>query len=498
LVELPSLVELVGGEMSGKETAFRAQLRAIAERVDDIAIRANQEGVVEAISLNGCQRLRVEREQIVGRSMGELLHPDDRQRVLSELWRSAEQMEAGRARARLQRGDGTWLPAEITGIAHVDLDGTKSILIVGRDLSERERKEERLPEREAQFRLLADTVPAMLWMSSADGSVTTINRAGLDFLGNPAETNTEVLREGFVHPEDQETMRQVFERAVVRREPFSIEIRVRDGSGAYRWVLMRAAPRFGAEGEFDGLVGVTFDVTESKLSKASLDRSERLATIGTLATGIAREINSPLDTIRSAAESALTTLGRAPSFRCMDQSLKRILTQVERASKITHDLVQFARSEPGTPEPRDLNGLVLELVDQLRGNIRAAQATVECQLDPNLPHIPLAWTDMVYTITNLLQNAVQSSERPVHVSVRTETRERKVLLIVSDDGDGIPEEMLTRIFDPFFTTRRHFGGTGLGLSMVQRIVRDHGGTIEVQSTLDRGTSFIVSLPIDAA
>jgi PAS domain S-box-containing protein len=481
--------------MSGTETTLDARLRALAERVDDIAIRVNPEGVVEHITQNACRRLGLEREQVVGQSVGDLVHPEDRQRVLSELWRSAEQAQGVRVQARLRRADGTWLPADVTGIAHVDQQGAKAIIIVGRDLSEKSEEAE-LREREAQFRLLADTVPAMLWMTSADGNLTIINRAGLDFLGNPTETCTDSLMDRYVHPDDREGFRTLMKSSVLERVPFSAEVRNRDTSGSYRWLFMRGMPRFGAGGEFEGLVGVASDVTEQRLAKASLDRAERLTTIGTLATGVAHEIDAPLAAIRSAAESALTTLSRSPSFRSMDQGLKRILVQVERASKITRDLLHFARSEPTTPEPRDLNALVLELVDQLRGNMRAAQATVECQLDPKLPQVPLARTEMVYAITNLLQNAVESSERPVHVSVRTETRDRTVLLTVSDDGDGIPEEMLTRIFDPFFTTRRHFGGTGLALSLVQRIVRDHGGTIQVQSTVDRGTSFIVSLPID--
>jgi two-component system sporulation sensor kinase A len=481
--------------MRGRELADEERVRALAELVDDIVIRASLGGVVEYISQNACGRLATEPEAVIGRSVRELLHPDDRERVLAALWRSVE--TAGRERARLLRGDGTWLPAEVTGMTHEDRQGHKALLVIGRDLRSRlreEREEAGLDSSEAQFRLLADTVPAILWMSSPDGGMTVLNRAGHEFLGHTKETNTHKLREVFVHPEDREPLREGFEGAILRRSAFTTEARFRDATGSYRWLFIRGVPRFGPEGEFAGLVGVTFDVTDQKLAEASLSRAERLASIGTLATGIAHEINNPLAAIKSATEGALTTLGREPSFRSLDQSLKRILTQVERATKITRDLLHFARSEPLGAEPRDLNGVVLELVDQLRGNIRAAHATVECQLDPNLPRVPIARTEMVYAIANLLQNAVASSERPVHVRVRTEARGDRVLLSVSDDGDGIPEDTLTQIFDPFFTTRRHCGATGMGLSLAQRIVRDHDGTIEVQSTVDRGTSFIVTLP----
>jgi PAS domain S-box-containing protein len=485
--------------MDGGGPTLEDRLRDLAERVDDIVIRANREGVVEHITQNACQRLGLEQEQVIGRNVSELLHPDDRQRTLSQLWESAEQPDGARAEARLRRADGTWLPADVTSIAHVDSVGAKAVLIVGRDLSERARQAATPHAGNEQMRLLADTVPAMLWMTSADGHMLTVNRAAAEFLGrDPADLTTDDMLSFYHHPEDQEKVRARLEAAVERHDAFGVLARVRNADGEYRRLLLRGKPRFDSAGEFLGLVGAAFDVTETMVAKASQHRSERLATIGTLATGIAREIDSPLAAIRSAAEGAITSLDRAPNFRCMEQSLKRILVQADRASKISSNLLHFAQSEPGEREIRDLNALVMEMVDQLRGNIRAAQASVECQLDPNLPNVPLARTEMIYVITNLLQNAVESSERPVHVSVRTELRGEQVLLTISDDGDGIPEDMLTRIFDPFFTTRRHGGGTGLGLSLVQRIMRDHEGTIEVQSTVDRGTSFILSLPTEDA
>ena len=485
--------------MDGGGPTLEDRLRDLAERVDDIAIRATREGVVEFITRNACRRLGVELEHVVGRNVSDLLHPDDRQRVLSQLWESAEQSDGARTEARLRRADGTWLRADVTGIGHVDSDGAKAVLIVGRDLGEPARKEATPHAGDEQLRLLADSVPAMLWMTSADGHMMTVNRASKEFLGrDPADVSTDDMLSFYHHIEDQEKVRARLEAAVERHDPFSVLTRVRNADGEYRRVLLRGKPRFDADGEFLGLVGAAFDVTETMVAKASQHRAERLATIGTLATGIAHEIDNPLAAIRSAAEGAITSLDRVPSFRCMEQSLKRILVQVDRASKISRNLLHFAESEPGAREIRDLNALVMEMVDQLRGNIRAAQASVECQLDPNLPHVPLARTEMVYVITNLLQNAVESSERPVHVRVRTERRGEQVLLTISDDGDGISEELLTRIFDPFFTTRRHGGGTGLGLSLVQRIMRDHEGTIEVQSTVDRGTSFILSLPTEPA
>jgi PAS domain S-box-containing protein len=485
--------------MSEGGPTLEDRLDNLAERINDIAIRVTREGVVEHITRNACQRLGVEQEEVIGRNLSELLHPDDRQQTLSQLWESAEQPDGARAEARLQRADGSWLRADVTGIAHVDSCGEKAVLIVGRDLSERAREEATPHAGDAQLRLLADTVPAMLWMTSADGHMLNVNRAATEFLGiDPADVSTDDMLSFYHHIEDQEKVRARLVAAIDRRDPFSVLARVRNAEGEYRRLLLRGKPRFAADGEFLGLVGAAFDMTEIMVAKASQHRSERLATIGTLATGIAREIDNPLAAIRSAAEGAITSLDRVPNFRCMEQSLKRILVQVDRASKISRNLLHFAQSEPSEREIRDLNALVMEMVDQLRGNIRAAQASVECQLDPNLPHIPLTWTEMVYVITNLLQNAVESSERPVHVSVRTERRGEQVLLTISDDGDGIPEDLLTRIFDPFFTTRRHGGGTGLGLSLVQRIMRDHEGTIEVQSTLDRGTSFILSLPTEPA
>jgi two-component system NtrC family sensor kinase len=474
--------------------AFAERNRELAEHLGDVALRRDAAGFVAHITSTGCRTLGFDAADVIGSKFDELVHPEDREHVLPKLWTTLESSERAHATLRLRCGNGEWLRIDATVMRY---DGD-SVVLFGRDVTERHRVDEALRLRESQFLVVADSVPAMLWMTDACGNVLFVNRAVTDFAGEMSERTRDGWIDRYVHPADRHRVWSAIDAAVSSCGPFSVEARVTDRDGSYHWLHMKGEPRFGPGGEFRGHVGASFDVTATKQAELSVHRSERLASLGNLATGIAHEISDPLTAIRSAAEVGLQSQQRCGSSPAVEQSLRRILANAERATRITRELLRFARTDPGTPEPQDLNQLVREVVERLRGNIRAAQASVDWELDPKLPLAPLRRSEMIYALTNLLQNAVESSERPVHVLVRTEARDEQVFLLVVDDGDGIPEEALTQVFDPFFTTRRRKGGTGLGLSLVQRIVSDHGGSIEVQSTLDRGTSFIIALPSQPA
>jgi signal transduction histidine kinase len=208
----------------------------------------------------------------------------------------------------------------------------------------------------------------------------------------------------------------------------------------------------------------------------------------TLAAGIAHEISNPIGSILMAAEYARETMGRADWDRVVEDALENIVADATRCVEIVRAILQFARQDPSEKTPQDLNEVVGEGLQEYRRDRGEKAGAVEFLPDPEVAPVPLNPRNLKQALVNLVRNATQAGTG-VHVVVETHATADGVALVVRDDGCGMGEEELERIFEPFFTTRRVEGGTGLGLSLVRRVVEDHGGTIGVESRVGKGTTF---------
>lgn len=228
-----------------------------------------------------------------------------------------------------------------------------------------------------------------------------------------------------------------------------------------------------------------------------LRRSERLASLGTLAAGIAHEINNPVNTILMTAESALLASEEGRSNGRLREDLSIIVQESHRCGEIVQRVLEFVRDGNLGREAEDVNDVVHAAVTLAETTLRdPAVPAVEVDLLPELPRVHLNRAEMEQVLLHLLRNAVESGDgEPVSTVVRTRHRDRRVVVTVEDDGRGIPPEVRDRIFDPFFTTRREQGATGLGLALAHSIVTDHGGILDVESEPGEGAVFRIELPI---
>jgi two-component system NtrC family sensor kinase len=257
-------------------------------------------------------------------------------------------------------------------------------------------------------------------------------------------------------------------------------------------------PVVDAQGIRLGWLEVYRDITGQRLIQSKLLRTERMAELGQLVSGIAHELNNPLTSITGYAQ---LLLGRRLEPERVGDALK-IYQEAERAGRIVKNLLLFTRE--ATPERRSVN--LNELVERtlaLRSyELKVENITVEFQRDPNLPLTLADPTQMQQVILNLVVNAeqaIQQGRGQGRIRVRTLRRSpQRLALEVTDDGPGVPSEIAGRIFDPFFTTKPVGMGTGLGLSIVYGIVQEHGGEISFESQPGRGATFLVELPIVAA
>ena len=253
----------------------------------------------------------------------------------------------------------------------------------------------------------------------------------------------------------------------------------------------------------DGGVAIAFitDITERKRVEAQLQRqrevlyqNEKLAALGTMAAGIAHEMNNPLGIITTRIEVMLLDAEQQQLPPQVLEDLQVLHRASQRVARIAASLRSFARHAPGDRVPLDLNAVVDESLQLMQKPLAADNVQIVTSLDRTLPPILGDASTLHQVLMNLLTNAREAMPTGGQVRLETGPAERPswVRLLVADTGPGIPAEEITKIFDPFFTTKRT--GTGLGLSVSYGIIQEHGGTVDVQSRPGEGTTFIINLP----
>lgn len=228
-----------------------------------------------------------------------------------------------------------------------------------------------------------------------------------------------------------------------------------------------------------------------KVQRAQLAHTEKMAAVGTLAAGVAHEVNNPLSGVLACIEN----LRDHPDDGDMrERYLELIEDGLKRIERTITNLLNFARQRELRPEPTSLNHNLHHVVELIGYQLRKAGVEVRLDLDPKEALVRADHFQMEQLFLNLMLNAMQAMPEGGELRLRTRTRGGEVTAEVEDTGSGIPEEIRDRIFDPFFTTRDVGEGTGLGLSVSDNIARAHGGTLAVRSWLGKGTTFRVTLP----
>ncbi len=259
-------------------------------------------------------------------------------------------------------------------------------------------------------------------------------------------------------------------------------------SAATLWAIGMSA-RLQSQGEALLEARTRLDGARERLVKA-----EKLTALGELVAGVAHEINNPLAGI--VGYTQLLMRRRLPPP--VQKKLETISAEVERMAKIVRNLLAFARKHAPEKRLTDLNGVVEKTVELKAYHLKTSQIKVVMDLDPDLPETLLDFHRMQQVVINLISNAEQAMIEARHghtIRLTTGVVEGRIQMRVSDDGPGIPPEIRERVLEPFFTTKKEGQGTGLGLSLCNGIVQEHGGRIRVESQPGEGATFIVDLPI---
>ena len=236
------------------------------------------------------------------------------------------------------------------------------------------------------------------------------------------------------------------------------------------------------------------DISERKRLELELRRAERLAELGTLASGMAHEIGTPMNVILGRAEYLL----QRTANEGMKKSLATIVTQVERITKVINQLLAFARRRTPEWQAVDFDQIVDDSLEMFHERIAQSRITVDKTIESSLPPVRADRDQLIQVLVNLVMNSLHAMPEGGRLRLSLAREGSQVCLGVSDTGHGMPEEIRSKIFDPFFTTKDFGKGTGLGLTVVKGIIEEHGGTIAVESVVDKGTTFWIRLPLNKA
>jgi PAS domain S-box-containing protein len=407
------------------------------------------------------------------------------------------------------RKDGSRVPIVI-GAAMVDGSRDHGVAYV-QDITARRHAEAQLRESEARFRNLAEHAPIILWVADARGECTYVNQSWFEFSG---QTQEQALGHGFLtalHPDDAVDSERRFREATARHAPWHNECRVRCRDGSYRHMIDTASPRFGSNGEFLGYVGLLIDVQDRKDAEearqrleAPLRQAQKMEALGTLAGGVAHDFNNILGTIIGNVELAREDL-------VAEHPAQESLAEVEKASARARELVQqiltFGRRQPDEKRVIGLREVIEESVRLLRATLPAGIELVT-GFARDVPNVLADRSRIHQVVMNLCTNAWQAIPGGVGrivvslATVRVAEGQglaglrpgRYACLTVSDSGSGIDPAIVDRIFDPFFTTKAPGEGTGLGLSVVDGIVKSHDGAIAVETVPGQGATFRAYFP----
>ncbi len=347
---------------------------------------------------------------------------------------------------------------------------------------------------ERKFRSLVENAEDVIYQTDADGCLTYVNPAMLTLLGREPLQLVRSRRPllSLVHPDDAARVGAALVPMLAGEIMRSFEFRMTHADGeTFRWFSQTNAPLRDNQTRVMGIQGVAHDITNRRALQAQIAQAERLADLGRMAASIAHEIRNPLGAI----VNSVNVLRRPGGLR--DPRLMQIVTEeADRLDAIVREFLLFARPPARTAAPTDLPALIDDTAVLFR---RDQGLPDEVQVRTrHAPDVPLAVVDarqIRQVLWNLLKNAAEAMTGPGHIDVETMASPAgdAFTISVTDDGPGVSAP--DAIFEPFYTTRAQ--GTGLGLAVVARIVRDHAGSVSVHNVAGRGASFVIVLPLAA-
>lgn len=453
---------------------------------------------------------------------------------MEELMENLRSLSAGEARhcidTRRMKKDGTLIDVSLSTAPMLNNEGaTIGYMVIMADIRDQKRAQEALRESEANYRTIFDAAnDATFVFDPENGNMLDVNRKMCEMYGYTRDEvlrlNVEDLSAGVPPYSHNDLMKKIWKTKYDKSHMF--EWRAKESSGRLFWVEINMKGSM-IGGEYK-VLGVVRDIMERKNAEVEnrkmqerLRQMDKMAAIGTLASGIAHEINNPNNFILSNAQfiseiwpdiSRILSMyaqdhdefyiGRLPfseASALIPRLLSSLVEGAHRINGIVTGLKSFARDEKTRlGQPVDVNKVIETALAMLHNQILKHTDKFESILADKLPPITGSFQQLEQVVVNLIINAMQAlrnRDEGVFISTYYAPTIDEIIIKVQDEGVGMSEEVQQAIFDPFFSTKLDTGGTGLGLSICFSIVKDHGGIIECNSEPGKGSAFLVRIPV---
>lgn len=485
--------------------ASEEKFRFLVENSNDIYWKLNTDFTYDYISPAVKKQLGYDAEKLIGTNAVDILHPKDAEMIREKIEHrlKIKDYTPETLIVRQRDSEGNWQFLELNAYFIMDNGMPSHVQGVSRKVTDRVVTERALIESEEKFRLLAENTLDCIWTADLLGTFTYINPSVFSMTGYTEEEwigsnlKKHCSREEYQKMYDLilEAMRRYADTGDTSITLFEATMQKKDGSSFDVEIYGRllVAP----SGKVEGIQGTTKDITQRKQIEANLHQARKMGYLGEMASGIAHEINNPLAGIMGYAELLIEDAEEGSDEYEM---ISDIITNTQRIDKIVHNLLRFARAEV-TKVPASVIQIILAALDHLedkfrRYNINVIKEFGEIEMvlcDKNL---------LEQVFINLCSNSVYAIDKKLeitdsHRELRITTSKKGMWVLINfwDNGMGIATENLGKIFDPFFTTKAIGQGTGLGMSLTYGFIRDHGGSISVDSKEGEWTMFTIKLPI---
>lgn len=494
-----------------KQGRNEAKLRMMIENIPDIIWILSADGSRTTYLSPAVETmLGYSKEETRNKTIWDFVSPETIRTGANYLAEERERLKKDPSRARLThsfdieyiRKDGSTLWAEMTARVIADKSGQIiEIIGISRDISQRVMAEKALKKSEERYRSLFENSRDAIYITTIAGKVIEFNPAGMELFGYSREEiiGSDIIKI-YIDPEDREKFkRTILEKGYVR----DYEIKFKKKDGTHIDCLLTTSLWHSEDGEILGYQGIIRDITEQKRITRQLQQVQKMEAIGTLAGGIAHNFNNLLMTIQGNTSLMLMKTDHShPHYR----KLRTIEEHIQHGADLSRQLLGFARGNQQESKTVDLNAVV-RLTAKMFSATRK-ELSVFTQLADGLPAVSADPGQMEQSLLNLLVNAAQAMPDGGDIFIQTENVFLKpyqlafyqdqggqyVKLSVTDTGFGMDKSLQDKIFEPFFTTKHHGQGTGLGLSSVYGIVKNHRGYILVTSEPGKGSTFSIYLP----